>query len=83
MHAKILQKEWLNFNLYVQFTWWFSGNARDWVREVPCSISGSGKDFYVFYFALLCFVLFIYILFKTHYLSLYVAISFAMLIYLV
>jgi len=63
---------------------WFGGPVVMhplWVQEVPCSIPGSGKGFYVWFFVLLwlCF----YFLSKTHYLSQNFAISFAMLIYLV
>ena len=53
-----------------------------WVQEVPGSIPGSSKGFYVSFFALLllCFYFFCQ---KTHYLSHKFAIPFTMLIYLV
>jgi len=53
-----------------------------WVQEVPSLIPGSGKGFYVSYFALLllCFYFFVK---KPHYLSQKFAIPFTMLIYLV
>jgi len=56
-----------------------------WVREVPGSIPGSGKDFHVYFF---CFVVVMFLFYfcpkkTTHNLSQNVAISFAMVIYLV
>ena len=63
---------------------WLSGAVVThplWMQEAPGSISGSGKDFYVWFVVLLllCF----YFCPKTHYLSQKVAIPFTILIYLV
>jgi len=52
-----------------------------WVQEVPGSIPGSGKGFYVWFFVLL--LLYFYFFVKTHYLSQKFAIPFIILIYLV
>ena len=52
-----------------------------WVQEVPGSIPGSGKGFYVWFFVL--FLLSFTFLSKTNYLSKNIAITFTMLIYLV
>jgi len=53
-----------------------------WVQDVPGSIPGSDKGFYVWFFVLLllCFYFFVQ---KAHYLSKKFAIPFTMLIYLV
>ena len=54
-----------------------------WVVDAPDSIPGSGKGFYVWFFVLLLLLCFSFVCTKTHYLSQNIAISFAMLIYLV
>ena len=53
-----------------------------WVQEIPGSILGSGKGFYVWFF---CIFVVVFLLFcpKTQYLSQNIAIPFTMLIYLV
>jgi len=60
MHVKILQKKIItlkSFNLTLVDTLSYLGGLKvthpTAVREVPCSISGSGKAFYVCFF---CFV---------------------------
>jgi len=55
-----------------------------WVQELPGSIPGSGKGFYVSFFALLLLCFYFFCQKKTtHYLSQKFAILFTMLIYLV
>ena len=53
-----------------------------WVQEVPGSIPGSGKGFYVWFFLYCCCCVFTF-LSKTHYLSQNIGIPFTKLIYLV
>ena len=53
------------------------------VQEVPGSIPGSGKGFYVSFFALLLLCFYFFVKKTTHYLSQKFAIPFTMLIYLV
>ena len=77
----IASKQLNSLTTIVPFSW--LGDAHSlWVREVPGSISGSGKGFYVWF--LFCFVYVFWPLCpKTHYLSQHFTISFAILIYLV
>jgi len=64
MHIKIIQF-FIDFNRCVQLSRWSRGNAETEVREVPDSNSGSGKDFFSFFFV----VVIILRLGQEHYMS--------------